>query len=350
MDVYKQPQSNLARWLVLAGGVIGTLLLVLIPGAAWPNLPESGDPAVLLAVMLIKQALTVMLLLIVPALWARSAHTCGPWTLPLLSAVAFAFGFALSKDAIGALYALLLAALPGIGLYLLQRLKLSNFRTVIYTAVLVLFALFGYVCLPSLLESGDAYLPFKSVIAVYERILENMKPLFTLQGGETDSYYQAARDIVAEYRLNADVIGVPALLVPSMCAGLSNVLFSHLMNRKGGADLTALPPFGAWRCERLYVYLATGVAVVSWLLAMLKVSGMDALSGTVMLAWRFPCALAGLSAIFSLSGRLKKRWIFVIVCCATLLTPTFGPTLLSVVGMLASLRRPTTDRKDGTLL
>ncbi len=350
MDVYKQPQSNIARWLVLAGGVIGTLLLVLVPSAAWLNLPDNSDPAALLTVILFKQALTVMLLLIVPALWARSAHTCGLWALPLFAAVAFGLGYALSKNAVSALYALLLAALPGIGLYLLQRLQLSNFKTVIYLSVLVLFALFGYVCLPSLLESGDAYLPFRSVISVYERILENIKPIFTLENGEIDGYYQAARDIVAEYRLNADVIGVPTLLVPAMCAGLSNVLFSHLMNRRGGAALKALPPFGEWRCERLYVYLATGVAIVSWVLSMLHVNGMEALSGTVMLAWRFPCALAGLSAMWSLGVRLKKKWIFVIVCCALLLTPTIGPTLLSVVGMLASLRKPTTDRKDGTLL
>jgi hypothetical protein len=350
MESYKRPQSNIVRWLILSGAAVGTLLLVFVSGAVWPTLPENADPAVLLSLYLIKQALTVALLLIVPALWARSAHISGLWTLPFLSAAAFGFAYLLSKNAVTALYSLLLAALPGIGLYFLQRLRLSNFRTVIYESVLVLFALFGFVCLPPLIESGDAYLPFKSVIALYERILENIKPLLALEGGEDDRYYTLVRDVIAQYRLNADVIGVPTLLLPSMCAGLSNVLFSHLFNRKGGAEIVKLPPFANWRCERLYVFLSAGAAVVTWALAIANVNGMEALSGAALLAWRFPCALAGLSAIFSLSLQLQKKWIFVIVCCATLLTPTFGPTLLSMIGMLASIRRPVTDRKDGTLL
>ena len=350
METYHQPQSNRLRWLVLLGGAVGTLLLVFVPSAAWLNLPADADPAVLLSTYALKQALTVALLLIVPALWARSAHTVGLWTLPLLAVLAFGCGVLLSKSAVPALYALLLAALPGIGLYSLQRLQLSNFRAVLYESVLVLFALFGYVCLPSLLESGDAYLPFRNVIAVYERILDSIKPFFTLGTGEVDSYYQAVCDLVAEYRLNADVIGVQVLLIPAMCAGLSNVLLSHLFNRRGGAELVKLPPFGEWRCERLYVYIATGVALVTYLLGILHVNGMEALSGVAMLAWRFPCALAGLSALWSLGTRLQKRWIFVIACCALLVTPTIGPTLLSVVGMFASLRKPTTDGKDGTLL
>ena len=40
--------------------------------------------------------------------------------------------------------------------------------------------------------------------------------------------------------------------------------------------------------------------------------------------------------------------IFIIICCAAVLLPTFSMTALSLLGMLASLRVRTTDRKDGT--
>ena len=335
-------------WLLLAA--LGTLLLAFVPSAAWLKVPADGDPYALLSAYLAKQFLTVMLLLIVPALFARSAHAFGLWTLVALSALAYAAGYVLTKDLSQALYTLLLAAMPGVALYVLQRMKLSNFRTVLYESVFVLFALFGYVCLKDLLENGDAFLPFKNVISVYERMAQGFAPYFTSETGALDDRYAALLDIVADYRLNANVIGVPVLTVPAMAAGLSNVLFSHLLNCRGGAELTPLPPFSAWRCERVFVFVTTAITLAAYLLAMTGVNGMESLSSTAMLVWRFPCALAGASAIYGIGVQMKKRWIFVIVCCGALALPTFGLTLLSVAGMIASLRKPTNDRKDGTML
>lgn len=350
MDFYKRPQTNTPERLWLLCAAIGTLLLVFVPSAAWLNPPADGDPYALLSAYLLKQILAVALLLIVPALWARAAHAFGLWTLIALSALAFGFGFFLTRDAAAALYALLLAALPGAGLYVLQRLKLSNFRTVLYASVALLFALFGYVCLKDLIENGDAYLPFKTVISAYERMAQSFAPYFTAESGEVDARYTAILDIVASYRLNAYAIGIPILAAPAMCAGLSNVLFSHLLNRRGGAELTALPPFAQWRCERPFVYAATALTIVSYVLAMMNVNGMDALSAVAMLVWRLPCALAGLATVYGIATKLKKRWIFVIVCCGALTLPTFGLTMLSLIGMIASLRKPMNDGKDGTLV
>ena len=218
----------------------------------------------------------------------------------------------------------------------------------LYTSVLTLFALFAYVCLPSYFESGNAYLPFKNVIVFYERMIEDLQPAAAALGGSDT--YTTVLALVTELKLSPDAIGVPILCVPAMTAGLSNVLFSHLFNRRGGADLIALPPFSEWRCERLYVYLTMGFALVTYALSYFDISGIDALASIAMLVFTMPCALAGLSALRRLSLRLKKGWLFVIFCIAPALMPSFGMTLLSVIGMIASIRTQTTDRKDGTVL
>ncbi len=329
---------------------VGTALLVFVPSAAWLRASDGAAPFAILRAYALKQVLTVSLLLIVPALWTRCTQVFGLWTLPALALLAFGVGYALSRDVVTALYGLLLVGLPGVALYVFERIRLSNFRAVIYESFFVLFALFGYVCLRDLIRSEDAYLPFRNVIELIEKQLETLRPTFTLENGETDAYFAAILDLLSTYRLNAEVIGVPILTVPAMAAGLSNVLFTHVLNRRGGADIRPLPAFSVWRCERLFVIVTTVLALGSYLLAMFNVNGMAALSGVASLIWRFPCALAGLSAVYGFCAQLHKKWIFVIVCCATAAVPNLVPTMLAIIGMLASLRKPTTDRKDGTTL
>ena len=349
MDFYKRPQSNTLRWLVFSGAAAGTLLLAYIPCAAWLTVPEGAEPALALFLLFVKQALTVSLLLIVPALWARTAHRCGAWALAVLACLAFGFGYALKKDAAFALYTMLFCTLPGAGLFLLQKGKLTNFRTVLYESVLVLIALFLYLCLPSWIESRNAYLPFRSVVLLYERMVEGLAPYASAESG-LEGYYTALHDMVTLIKLNPETIGIPALAAVSMCAGLSNVLFSHLLNCRGGAQLVKLPPFSEWRCERVFVFAATGFAVVTYAMALFGVSGMDTLASVALLVWRLPCALAGLSAIRRVSLRTHKNWIFVIVCLSVLLLPSFWATALGLIGMIASLRMRTYDGKDGSML
>ncbi len=323
-------------WTLLAA--LGTVLLAFAPSAAW----LSGFDGTLFAYGM-KQAATVLLLLIVPSLWARSAQCVSAWALVPLAALAYGCGLWITKDAAEALYTLLLIALPGAGLYALERMKRSNFRAVLYLTVLTLIALFGYVCLKDLIRNGDAYLPFKRVIALYEQVLREAEQL--LGAGEEPS---ALMELLTEYRLSANEIGVPILLLPSMAAGLSNVLFSHLWNRRGGADLKPLPAFCEWRCERPFVIAMTALAILGMLLELTGWNGMIALAGAASMLWRFPCALAGLCAARRLSLRVKKGWIFAIVCAGAATMPTVGLLMLAVLGMVASLRKQTNVGEDGT--
>ncbi len=346
METYKRPQSNSLRWLWVLAACAGTLLLTFVPSGAWLDVPNEGEPALYLLACFLKQFLTVALLLIVPALLSRAAYAAGAYVLAGFALLSFGAGYLLSHDWIAALCTMLLVMLPGAGLYVLFRLRLNNFRTVLYGSVLVLFALFGYICLKDLIESGNAYLPFKTIITAYERVFRAVQPDAATFG---NVYGAAVAELIDAAKLAPEAIGLPVLVIPAMCAGLSNVLFSHLMNRDGAADLAALPPFSQWRCERVFVYASAGFALVTYVLAMMNVNGMDTLANIALLVWRFPCALAGLSALRALSIHVKKTWIFIIVCVASAVMPGFGLTVLSLVGMFASIGRRMNNRKDGTL-
>ena len=348
MDFYKRPQSNTRRWLWPVAAAAGTLLLVFAPSGAWLNPPADAGPAAVLSAVFVKQLLTVALLLIVPAFISRATHTTGLPVLPVLGLLAFGFAYLLTRDIWSALCSLLLILLPGAGLYVLQKLQISNFRTVLYESVFVLFALFGYLCLKDLIVNGDAYLPFRSVIAAYQQLIEQLTPFVSGESGAS-VYESFLTELIGEAKLSPESIGLPALTVPAMCAGLSNVLFSHLFNRDGSAELVALPPFSEWRCERVFVFAATGFALVTYFLALAKVNGMDTLASIAMLVWRFPCALAGLSAARRLSLRTRKNWIFIVICVAAFVLPGFGMTLLPLLGMIASIGNRINDRKDGTM-
>ena len=350
MDTFDREQEKDRRWLLLLGAAAGTAALGFVPSAAWLAVPD-GDASSLLFASAAKQVLTGMLLFAVPALWARLAHRTSIWSLIGLCAVAYGVGYFVSKDSVQALYTLLLCALPGVGLYALQRLGLNNFRTVLYHSAIVLIALFGYVCLPDLIANGDAYLPFRALIGAGERVVrETLDLLGTTEGAALYSDYATFLDLLSAYRLNAESFGVPLLMIPAMTAGLSNVLLSHLMNRGGEVKLNKLPPFAQWRCERVFVIAASVFAVLTFFLQYTEWNGTAALAGVGSMLWRMPCGLAGLCAMRALSIRVKKGWLFVIVCCASATMPLMALPLFAVIGMLASLRNRTNVGEDGTQL
>ena len=244
----ERSQSN-DRLLLIPLAAAGTLLLAFVPSDAW----LSGSAQTSLSAALLKQALSLLLLLIVPSLCAMCVHRTSSWTLFALAAFAFGAGLLITRDAKEALYTLFLTVLPAAGLYVLQRLKLSNFRTVIYESFVILLALFGFVCLSDLIRTGDAYTSYKSVIKMYGALLER----FALEG----SLYgidiaKEAEEMTNLFLANAESMCVTGLLLSAMTAALSNTLFSHLFNRNGAVALTPLPPFSAWRCERGYVILS----------------------------------------------------------------------------------------------
>ena len=349
MESYQHEQSKDLRWLLLLGAAAGTLLLGFVPSAAWLTVAGDGDPLALLLSFVVKQVLTVLLLCAVPSLWARLAQRTNAFSLLGLSLLAYGVGFWTTKDPVQALYTLLLVALPGVGLYAVQKLGCSNFRAVLYESAILLVALFGYVCLPDLIANGDAYLPFRTVIGAYEQIVKQTQTLLGI--AESDTVYAdlaALLDMTAEYRLNAEAFGVPVLLVPAMAAGLSNVLLSHLYNRHGGVELKPLPPFSEWRCERPFVIAAVVFALVTFFLQYTGWNGVQALAGVGSILWRLPCALAGLCAVRRLSMRAKKNWIFVIACCVLGGMPLMALPVIAILGLLASLRNRTNVGEDGT--
>ena len=343
MESCKQTQSNDRVWPYLLGAVFGTLLMAAVACGTGDHGAYTASEE--LGLILLRAIAVVLLLLIVPALWARLAHRISPWVLLGLAAFTFTCGLLLSGDAMTALYAVLLIALPGAGLFGLQKLRLSNFRTVLYESFIVLAALFGFLCLNDMVKFGDAYRPFKHVIGLYGTILEEWNALLGELGGTQIS--TAAAELISEVRKSPEALFVPMLMTVAMTAGLSVTLFSHLFNRRGDAELTTLPPFSEWRCERWYVYLAAGFLLVTMLLGAMGVQGGDALSGVAGVLWRMPCTLAGLCTVRSIGLRLKKGWIFWIAIAMLVTLPMFAWMALAVIGMMSALRRPSNAGEDG---
>lgn len=330
-------------WPYLIGAVLGTLALAFVSSDAW--LGGMTQPAAMLLASFVKQLLTVMLLFIVPSLTAWLAHRMSPWAIPGLIVFAFGAGLLVTGNLTDALYTTALCALPGAGLYGLQRLKLSNFRTVIYASFVNLAALFIFVCLRDLIRSGDAYASYKQLVAAYGDLM-NRLALSADPTGELGIGTES-ETIVKMLRVNADAYCVAILLVPAMTAGLSNVLFSHLFNRRGDADLTKLPPFSEWRCERGYVIFAGVFLFATMMLGMFGWHTADALSGIAAVMWRMPCMLGGLCATRRLGVRLRRMWIFWVSIALLVTLPLAAGVMLTLLGFMAALRKPMNAGEDG---
>lgn len=343
MEYCDQTKSRDLRWLLALGAAAGTFLLIFVPSDRWLN--GGAAPGNALTAALLKLLLTVVLLTIVPALWARLAQRVSPWTLVFLSGLAYGSGVLLSGDAISALYAAALVVLPGLGLYALHRMRLSNFRTVIYESFLILAGMFVCACLSDLIREGDAYRSAKQILALYEETLAGLNLEFAEIGGS--ELLSTAQELVRMLKLSAEMIAVPMMLSAAMVAGLSNTLFSHLLNRRGGAVLTELPRFEDWRCERWYVVLIVAFSLVTFLLRLFGLKDAEALSAVADVLWRMPCALAGLCTVRSLAVRTHKGWIFWIAFAMLFTLTPIALLLLTVVGMLASLRSKSKVGEDG---
>lgn len=327
------------RLLLLLGAAAGTFLLIFVPAGDWQGQAASPQGALLAASG--KAVLTLALLSVVPSLWAGLIHRTSWIAAVALVLFAFGCGWLILGDAADALFPALLAALPGAGLYVLQRLKLSNFRTVLYGSFLTLGGLFAQVCLKDLIRRGDAYLPFREAIDLFEQAANSMSLEEIRIAGVT------SKDLIAAYILNAEAIFVPLLLVAAMCASLSNTLFSHLWNRDGAAALPKLKPFREWRCERWYVLFAAVFSIATMLLGMFGLQAFGALSSVAEVMWRLPCSLAGLCAVRRIAVRAGRGWVFWIVCAGTVLLPSIASMLLTLLGMLSSLRNPWNAGEDG---
>lgn len=342
MERSGRTQSN-GRLLLILLAAAGTLFLAFVPSDAWLSGAAKTEAA--FAAILLKQLLTVLLLLIVPSLCATLVHRTSPWVLLGLVVFAFFAGLLVTRDAKEALYTMFLTVLPGAGLYGLQRAKLSNFRTVIYESFLILLALFGFVCLGDLIREGDAYASYKSLVRMYGALMQTYLPqIGSLYGIDLAEQMKQTVDL---FLVNAEGLCVTALLLPAMAAALSNTLFSHLFNRDGRTALTPLPPFAEWRCERGYVILSMGLVIMTMVLGMADVSWAASLSGIAGLLWRMPCMLGGLSTVLRLGRLTGRTWIFWAAIILLILLPPATGMLLAMLGMLSAMRKPMNVGEDG---
>ena len=337
METYIRSKPNDFRWLITLGAAAGTLLLVLV--SAWNPRPEL--PGATLMFLMIKALLTLVVLTVVPSLWARSAAVVSPWILLGLAALSFGCGMLVFRDAKTAGYAALLCTLPGVGLFALQKLGISNFRTVLYGSFVILAALYCRFCLPGLLETGDGYAWFRNAVTLLGKSIEPTGLLEASFAGVKLS------DVIELYRDSAEAICISAMLAGAMAASLSNTLLSHLYNRNGGAALTPLPRFAQWRCERWYVILSAVLAIGTYLLGMFGWETASALFSAADVLWRLPCMLAGLCAVRDIGLHMGRGWIVWIALGMLVMLPSVGGILLVVIGMLASLRKPLNTGKNG---
>ena len=341
MERSGRTQSN-GRLLLILLAAAGTLFLAFVPSDAWLGGAAKTEAA--FAAILLKQLLTVLLLLIVPSLCATLVHRTSPWVLLGLVVFAFVAGLLVTRDAKEAFYTMFLTVLPGAGLYGLQRAKLSNFRTVIYGSFVILLAMFGFVCLRDLIRTGDAYASYRSVIRMYGALLERYAPAGSLYGVD---FAAQAKEITDLFLVNAESLCATALLTPAMAAAFSNTLFSHLWNRNGAVRLSPLPPFSQWRCERWYALLSVGFYFATVILGLFGVRWGASLSGVAELLWKMPCMLGGLSAIRRLGQLTGRTWILWAAVVLLILLPPATCMLLAILGMLSALRKPKNVGEDG---
>ena len=115
MESCNRTQQTDRLWPYLIAAAIGTFLIAFVPSDAWLGGWTASGAA--LSASFTKQLLTVLLLCVVPSVWARLAYRTTPWFLLGLTVFAFGCGLVVSGDAGDALYTAALAALPGAGLY-----------------------------------------------------------------------------------------------------------------------------------------------------------------------------------------------------------------------------------------
>ena len=343
MESCNRTQQTDRLWPYLIAAAIGTFLIAFVPSDAWLGGWTASGAA--LSASFTKQLLTVLLLCVVPSVWARLAYRTTPWFLLGLTVFAFGCGLVVSGDAGDALYTAALAALPGAGLYGLLRLKQTNFRTVIYESFVILAALFVFVCLRDLIRTGNAYASYQAVVGLYGQEMTRIAGTGDALGGLV--LKEEAEAIIDLFRSNAEAYCVQILLLPAMAAALSNTLFSHLFNRSGGADLVPLPPFREWRCERGYVLLNAGFLLATMFLGFAGVQAASALSGVAALLWRMPCMLGGLCAVRRLGFLSGRNWVFWAAVVMLILLPPATGMVLSLLGLLAALRKPKNVGEDG---
>ena len=344
MEVYSEPENKRAYGLLLVAAVATAAL------AAVPFLPLSlpigtGDAAfdeaaALLHALYLRALLLLPLLAVVPALWARCAWRVHPAALVLLAGAAFATAYYFTQSATEALFLLLLVAPLGGLLYAMQRGGFSNFKITFYGSVLLLGGLFFLLCGTALLQQGDAFVPFRRFVKAAQTVIAPLTQAFA-----EDTPIGSFDLIFRELFNNAETVFVGALYWPAALCALLNVLFSHLLNRKGGASMQPLPPFSHWQVEGTYLLGVLAFCAVSMVLSLARVHFGSALLQVAYMLFLLPMSLAGLCTLRRWT--VNRRWLFVLFCVFAALFYSAAAMMLSTIGMLGFMQEAAKKRMQG---
>ncbi len=282
--------------------------------------------------------MSLVVMLILPALWTHAALRMRMWALPLLALETLVLAYAGAGAWQPALLLWILVALPGVAMCLLQKYKFGNFYTTFFSSVLLAAGLYACICGPSLL-AGDA--AFTGVRRMMMAAGETLRPLYEASGNaalfETVFTAGALDEAIG-------LIGVPTLYVFGAVLALSNVLLMHAMNRRGGAELCPLSPFAAWRVPRAFANIFFFLMLAGLVATFTGSELGTALAYTVFVVWVMPMALVGLSVIYGGKKRLAPVIVLAALCVPLY---TFVPPALAVVGMLGSRVRLGGTRGNG---
>ncbi len=348
METYTHTESKPAYgWLALAA--LATALLMAVAFLTVPVM-DMGEEAYAAATAVamtynLRLLLIVPLLCVAPALWARCAFRVHPWTLGVLTVLAYVVAFGMTRDALSALSGTLLIAPAGILLYAMQRRKMSNFATVFYTSIILLGGLFLWIGLKPRITNGDAFYPLRQYAeAVTVTTNELISMLGLTEEQIANSEFARIKDMLTDLKLYPESYMIELLYYPAALAALASGLLSHLFNKRKTVDLTPLPPFAEWKVEAPYFYGTLALSVVSYVLALSGVSYGNGLLSIAYALWILPMSLAGLCAVKRMTT--GRPWLFAVACVFTGMFFSMAGMLLATVGTLSFMHEQMRKRME----
>ena len=235
--------------------------------------------------------LFALTLFIVPAVWAVMAFRTHPAMLAAVGGIVFLFGLLMGYGTTTALSVLGTVAPAGCCLWFCQKERMGNFRSVIFTAVLLTFGQFLLFCLPDLVASGDPYASLRSYFSLVPEIFQGT------------ALYETSRLVISRL----DELMIACFFVFAGVYALVNVLMLHVFNSvKKEMPLCPLGKYGTWSASYWYVMILGALSLVAALMTMTAdTPTVSALSMLLYEMWSLPLMLTGANFLFA----ILKRWL-----------------------------------------
>lgn len=314
--------------------LLATAVLGLVPFLKISPVGTEAEMAAVVVNALLGSLLTLLLMAIVPSLWAYACRRTQPLWVAVLTAVLLAVSYwATEGDWTVSLCTVGMVLIPSVGMIILQNRRGSNFQVVAYGALLLLIGFGVRVCLPSLLKEGDSFAAVRAVVDAYYMLCE---PTLRSAAGILlqEEAVELLLDTVVHFRTYAELYVMMYLYEAAAGLALCNGLLVHAFNRKQRVDLVALPPFREWRVERGYFYGSSALLAVSLVLYLCNVSAVEGLLNVMTSVWSYPLMLAGLCACRRIAK--DRVWLFIIVCVAVVTLP-YMASILSAIGLFSTI-------------